>query len=412
MNTRQNIFLWILYDFANSLVSVVFFLYFAQWLVVEQNVPDIWYNLVFTFSTILLVCTAPFVGLMLDRHLKRIVGLRWTTAFSILLYGLSAGFAIAGSTVLAMITFTVTMYVYTLSFSFYTPLINDISTPEKRGKISGLGIAANYIGQFFGLLVVLPFATGYISFFGVSARVETLLPAVVVFALATLPMLLFFKEIKVSAPQVEMQSYFKHLKFKTKALFAFPGIGLFLVAYFFFNDAVLTAASNYPIFLQQIWGVSDTIKTLILSCVITTSAIGGLIGGVIADRFGHKRTLLYILVGWLVIMPSVGFAQNIKIFVFFSTIMGFWFGASWTVARSVMAYLAPREHSNLAFSYYNLVERASSFVGPVAWGLIVTSLAHLGSIRYRFATLAVTLFIFFGLWALTYVRSDREHETP
>jgi len=411
MNTKRNIFLWILYDFANSLVSVVFFLYFAQWLVVEKNIPDIWYNLVFTFSTVLLLLTAPFVGLMLDRHLKRIVGLRWTTAFSILLYGLSAAFAISGNTILSIVTFTVTIYVYTLSFSFYTPLINDISTPEKRGKISGLGIAANYAGQFFGLLAVLPFARGYIDFFNASPRVETLLPAVAIFAIATLPMLLFFREIKVKGPEIPAASYIKDLKFKTKALLAFPGVGLFLVSYFFFNDAVLTAASNYPIFLQQVWGVSDTVKTLILSSIITTSAIGGLVGGVIADRYGHKRTMMYILVGWLVIMPSVGFAQNIRIFVFFSTLMGFWFGASWAVSRSVMAYLAPREHSNLAFSYFNLIERASSLVGPVTWGLVVTGLAHLGNVRYRFATLAVTLFIFFGLWALTHVRSDREHET-
>ena len=36
---KKNIFLWTLYDFANSIVMIVFFLYFSQWLVIEKNVP-------------------------------------------------------------------------------------------------------------------------------------------------------------------------------------------------------------------------------------------------------------------------------------------------------------------------------------------------------------------------------------
>ena len=49
MQTKKNVFLWALYDFANSLVSIVFFLYFAQWLVIDQGVADIWFNLTFNF---------------------------------------------------------------------------------------------------------------------------------------------------------------------------------------------------------------------------------------------------------------------------------------------------------------------------------------------------------------------------
>jgi MFS-type transporter involved in bile tolerance (Atg22 family) len=58
------------------------------------------------------------------------------------------------------------MFSYQLTFTCYTPLINDIATPERRGRISGYGIAANYLGQFVGLLFVLPFSKGTISWFG------------------------------------------------------------------------------------------------------------------------------------------------------------------------------------------------------------------------------------------------------
>jgi UMF1 family MFS transporter len=421
MQTSKNIFLWALYDFANSLVSIVFFLYFAQWIVIEKGLSDLSFNLTFTVATIFLICTAPFLGVMLDKKLRRITGLRWTTLATAILYGACAIFAVSGSAIPALIFFTLGMFSYQLTFTCYTPLINDIATPERRGRISGYGIAANYLGQFVGLLFVLPFSKGTISWFGASPRVETLFPAVIAFVLISLPMLIWFKEdhkksaigisgkgdINARSEEIQFASSIKELIHKTKQLFAVPGVGLFILAYFFFNDAILTASNNFPIFMQQVWGVSDTTKTYILLGIILTSAIGGLVSGFIADRFGHKRTLFYILVGWVFILPFVGFIQNFTLFVVATTVMGIWFGSNWAVSRSVMAYLTPPDTHNLAFSYFNLIERASSLVGPIVWGLVVTGLVSMGSYRYRLATLAVTLFILLGLWCLTKVRSDR-----
>ena len=73
-----------------------------------------------------------------------------------------------------------------------------------------------------------------------------------------------------------------------------------------------------------------------------------------------------------------------------------------------MAYLAPAKNNNLAFSYFNLIERASSLVGPIVWGVVVSGFVSMGSYRYRLATLAVTAFIALGLWSLSKVKSDRE----
>lgn len=407
MNTKQNIFLWVLYDFANSLVSIVFFLYFAQWIVIDRGLPDLWFNLTFTASTIFLILTAPFAGLFLDKQLRRITGLRWTTIGTALLYGGCALFAVANNNLGALILFTLGLYVYQLSFTFYTPLIKDIAPPEKMGRISGYGIAANYLGQFTGLLLVLPFAKGTLNWFGGAARAETLLPAVIVFLVCSLPMLLFFREPLKRKGLPELASSLKNLILKTKELFRQPGVGLFILAYFFFNDAILTASNNFPIFLQQVWGVSDTIKTYILLGIIFTSAIGGLVSGFVADKFGHKKTMIFILAGWVFILPFVGLINNFSLFVVATTIMGFWFGSNWAVSRSVMAYLTPPQSNNLAFSYFNLIERTSSLVGPVVWGLVVTGLVSIGSTRYRLATVIVTIFIVLGLWVLAKVKSDR-----
>lgn len=183
MDTKRNIFLWVLYDFANSLVSIVFFLYFAQWIVVDRGISDIYFNLTFTVSALLLLFTVPVSGFLLDKYFRRITGLRYTTFATSLLYGACALSAIFNKDISALIFFTLGLYMYLLTFTFYTPLINDISPAEKRGKVSGLGIAANYFGQFAGLVLVLPFSNSSFSLFNSAARAETLLPAVIAFIL-------------------------------------------------------------------------------------------------------------------------------------------------------------------------------------------------------------------------------------
>ena len=407
MTGKKNIFLWVLYDFANSIVNVVFFLYFAQWIVVDQGASDFAYNLTFTISSALLLLTAPFVGFLLDDFWRRLPGLRYSTIASAVLYALCAGFALADQPWSALVFFTLALYAYQMSFTFYTPLLNDLANSGKRGFVSGLGISANYLGQIAGLAIALPFAGGTWSLFGGNPRAETLLPAVIGFFLLSLPMLLFFSEPRKAQRIISIGMEWKNFLKETKTMWLYPGVGLFLVSFFLFNDAILTVVNNFSIFLEQVWHVSDTTKTYLLLGVIAMSAIGGITSGILADRFGHKRTLVLILIGWMIILPSLALVGNFTWFVVATILVGFWYGSGWTVSRSVMAYLAPHGRHNLAFAYFNLAERVSSLLGPVVWGLVVSNLINLGSTRYRIAVLAVTGFILLGLVALARVRDDR-----
>jgi UMF1 family MFS transporter len=351
----------------------------------------------------------PITGFLLDKYARRITGLRYTSIATAILYTACALSTISNYEILALVFFIMGTYVYLLTFTFYTPLINDIAPVEKRGRISGWGIAANYLGQFTGLLFVLPFSSGAWSIFHASPRAETLLPAVILFTILMLPMLLFFKEPLRPTHSYHIRNDLKELFAKSKEVFLYPGVALFILAYFLFNDAILTSSNNFSIFLQQVWGVSDTIKTYILMGIVITSAIGGLVSGPLADKFGHKRTLVWVLTGWVFILPLVAFLTNFTVFIIVTVIMGLWFGANWTVSRSVMSYLAPPHAHNLTFAYFGLVERASSFVGPIVWSIVLFSTAHAGSDKYRYATLAVSLFIIIGLFVLRKVKSDRNN---
>src|SRR3990167_11563534 len=192
---RKNIFLWTLYDFANSIVSIVFFLYFSQWLVVDKGVADFWYNMIFTIGSALLLLTAPILGSIADKNGKQQNYLNQITII-VFVFFLLASFTIlffSQKVFLAALFFLVANYLYQFSFVFYNALLHHIAPREKWGRISGIGQTGNWLGQITGLLITLPLASGAVYLFGEVGRAQTFLPAVLVFFILALPMLLFFK---------------------------------------------------------------------------------------------------------------------------------------------------------------------------------------------------------------------------
>ncbi len=400
---RKNIFLWALYDFSNSIVAVVFFLYFSQWLVVDMGVSDTWYNMLFIFATILLIFTAPIVSILADKSGKSFQFLRISTVIVWVLFILLSLVTILSPerVVLSMILFVVGNFAYQSAFNFYNPLLNEIATPSKRGIVSGIGNASNWIGQIVGLLIALPFANGSIYFFGEPGRAQVFLPVSIIFILLSLPMLIAFKkkpglhnaELSLSHIKKEYRNVFK----EAKMLFLIPGVSMFMLAFFFFNDAILTASNNFPIVLERVFSSPDSEKTLLMVLILITSAIGSIICGYLGDRYGLKRVLIWILAGWIVIFPLISLSQTISLLTILVTIMGLLFGGVWAVSRALLSRLIPAHKLNYGFSFYTISERFASFLGPLVWSGILAFTPTENNLNYRIAMVSMTVFIIIGI---------------
>ncbi len=398
---KKNISVWVLYDFANSIFVIVFFLYFSQWLVVEKGVPDFWYNMIFMAGSVLLLITVPVVGSIADKTGSQRSFLNVVTLLTIAC-ALGVTFTalfFPQKVVLAVLFFLVTHYFYQFSFVFYNALLHDIAPREKWGRISGIGQAGNWLGQIVGLLIALPFASGAVYLFGAAGRAQTFFPSVILFAVLALPMILLFKlPRKVQKIPWTFMGEYRGQWRQWKELVKNPNMRLFLLSYFFFNDAVITAANNFPIYIENVFVVSDSTKSMILMGVLVTSVFGALCAGWVADTIGLKKTLMIILTGFLGIFLALGIVQNFVFFVVCTTVMGFLYGSVWTVTRAAMTTLTPKEKLNFGFGFYTLAERVSTFVGPLTWGLITSLLIGLGPLRYRLAAVSMTVFILIGLF--------------
>lgn len=397
---KKKVALWSLYDFANSIAMIVFFLYYSQWIVIDKGVSDFWFNMTFVGSSALLLLTAPVAGAISDKIKAKMPGLRVTTLLSSVFFlatGINASF-FPSHYVVSMFLFTLATYFYLFCFVFYNALLTDVARPEKHGLASGWGIFSNYAGQIIGLLITLPLATGAVVLWGEPGRAQTLIPSAVLFLIVALPTLLFFKEGSLrERADINIRREYKDVWGSFKTLISAPGLGVFFLAYFFFNDALITASNNFPIYLEKVWAVSDTVKTYLLILIMVASAVGAVIGGWVTDKIGHKKSLIGVLSGWLVTYILMIVSSGFIMFSIFSGTMGLFFGATWAVTRALVTQLTPSTLLNQSFTYYTLMERFATFIGPVSWGLIVGIPFGAPSMGYKIAALSMCIFVLLGL---------------
>lgn len=396
---KKNLFLWSLYDFANSIVYISFLLYFAQWLVIDAGLSDLWYNGLFAIATVFLLFSAPVMAARVDKHGGGKSFLNFATIATLVGYGGATFFAYLGIAYLvpAAASFLIGQYFYQLSFVFYTPMLVQIATPEYRARASGIGQFANALGQISGVLIALPFA---------ASRTGPLIPSLVLFCILALPMMLFFKERRTAIGNLvgtlEHQGFFKRL-FRFLAVSA--GAPL-LVAYFFFNDAIITLSNNYAIVLERIFAASDTQKSFLLLSILIMSALGGILAGWIVEKTSTRKTLIGLIVGWVVMLPVLAAAPTFAIFSGLTALVGLLIGSSYSTARVYMSELLAPEEMTYGFSLFTLFERFASIVGPLAWGGTIALLSA-KAVGYRVAIVVMGGLILVGLLVLVFWKREK-----
>lgn len=395
MNKKQ-VFLWSLYDFANSIVFLNFLLYFAQWIVIDGGLSDFWYNATFAIATILLFLSAPILAAYTDKHGGRKFFLNISTVGTFVSYGLAAFLAgTSGYNIFIIaILFLLGQYFYQLSFIFYNPMLADIADADHINRVSGIGQFSNALGQIAGLLITLPLA---------ASRLAPLMPSVAIFFALALPMMIFFKEAKIRERGVNVETIKTETGVFWRKIISFFALSVampMLVAFFFFNDALITVSNNYSIYMERVFAVPDKTKSILLMAIIVMSAVGGIVAGWIGDKVGSLKTLKFILLGWIIALPIVALAPNFSTFAIASVIFGLLIGSVSTVTRSYMVSLLSTEEMGYGFSFYTMMERFATFIGPLTWGGAIWFLGTQSS-AYRIAMAIMTFFVIAGFIILS-----------
>lgn len=386
----KELFFWYLYDFANSFVYINTTLYFSQWVVVDNKLTDFWYSLPFILATIILIFTSSLVGHLGDRSGRHGRIFLWANllAMASMTFLFLSGRLLPGGVgvIVALIFFGCYQLGYLLAFVPYNTFIKYLAPAGQYGVVSGIGIGFSELGNIAGLFLTLPIVRGTVHIFGTD-RLAPLLPALLAFFIFSLPALFVFNKIKTPLPlRTELQvqwwkTFWSHLMGSRKIPQMFP----LLISFYFFSDAILTVSLYSAIYLQKVFQVPDTTKVIMSISVLIGFALGAFVCGVISDRAGHRRTLVFSLIVNGLSIIGISIVSNAVFLYPLFVLFGFAAGGVYASSRSYLASLVPQGESGKFFGLYTFAERFASVIGPAIWGIVIILFSGIAPSNYRIA---------------------------
>ena len=354
---------------------------------------------VVTFSTILSAVLLPVVGAIADRTARK--------------KHLMAGFAWVGSLAAASMFFVtgtnwqlgaglqfVANICLGASLVVYDAILVAIAGPDERDRVSSRGWALGYLGGGLLLALNLVLVTSADALGldrGQAVRISLLSAGIWWGAFTLVPFLGLRNRPPVQLAAVQrgtlLSESFGQLWQTLRHLRGFPHTLLFLVAYLFFNDGIQTVIGSSSLYGQDELGFDES-QLIITILLVQFVAFGGaLLFGRLAGRHGAKRTVLWGLVMWTVVV-TVGFvlpAGRLGLFLALAVGIGIVLGGTQALSRSLYSQLVPRGREAEYFSLYQAAERGTSWFGTFLFGLVFQL-----TDSYRPAILSLIVFFVLG----------------
>jgi MFS transporter, UMF1 family len=410
MKEKGRIFVWSLFDFANTafsviIVTVVFSKYFSNYVAYGNH--SLW-GIAVSISMIAAALLSPPLGAIADFSRNRKRFLLLFTLISIICTALMF-FVKQGDVLLGFTLFVLANIGFEGGLVFYDAFLPNITEKKNYGRVSGYGFAMGYLGALAILLIamaVLPSSTSPNYYFYVRLMFAI---AALFFLIFAAPIFLFIKEpesgeyTRVSLLKKGMSRSahtFKSIFIKKE----YPAIARFLIAFFIYNDAIITIIAFAAIFMSNVLKMSDNEIILFFVVMQSSAILGSVVFGIIADHIGPKNTIGITLVIWIAVVVGAFFVNSVSQFYVVGLLAGVSIGSSQSSSRSLMALLTPKEREAEFFGFYDgLCGKASAIIGPFIYGMI-SDLSN-----DRFACLAMGAFFLIGLILLRNVRVDKNN---
>jgi len=364
---------WALYDFGYSLFAYVLFArYLSDWLISDLGHPDWVYTSGQAIAALSLLLLMPLSGVAADvlgQHRPLLA------AFTIVA-GATAGLVgilspdIGSFGILPLLACGVVSAAATgLAFAQFDPMLASVAPERHWGVMSGIAVAAGYLGIVTWLLVLAD------RIVGEGDKQAAFVPAALLLLAFALPLFLFAREPRRTDAAVPrgLGPIWREARARQRGaiarLRAQPAIVRLLAGRFLYTDAIGTVNIFAVVYMSRLGGFSEADKNQVTLLVVFFAGLGALAAGWAARRFGPRRTLMTIVpVFALGIALVAGFGQPWTVWLL-APVLGVSLGTVYTVDRVFMLALTPPEARGELFGIFNLIGRVAQALGPfVLWG--------------------------------------------
>jgi MFS transporter, UMF1 family len=348
-----------------------------------------------TLSTIISAVLLLFVGALVDRsaHPHRwLAGSAWLGAIAgSLMFFLEGDNWQFGAWLMIIGAFS-----FGASTVVYDSILVRIAGPDDRDRVSSRGWAFGYVGG--GLLLVANFLlmTFYQDLgitYGLAIRLS-LLSAGLWWGLFTIIPVLGLRKLPREVPvEVARRNPFSQLGNTFAQMRHYPQTMLFLLAFLFYNDGIQTVIVSSSLYASKELGMATSQVMLTFLVTQFVAIAGALLFGKIAGRIGAKKTILGGIVIWVAVVV-VGFVLPAGVFgalIGLGAAIGLVMGGTQALSRSMYSQLIPVGRESEYFSFYQAMERGTSWLGTLTFALVFQF-----SQSYRLALVALMIFFLIG----------------
>jgi UMF1 family MFS transporter len=292
---------------------------------------------------------------------------------------------------------------YQTALVFYDALLPSVSTTLNWGKVSGLGVGLGYAGALAGLTIASLIV-------GSGSNQLAFLPTAGLFLIFAVPCFLFVRERHAQPRENIPQPRTTHSGARTFRDAAsqtlrsinearqVPGLFRFLVANFFYSDALNTVIIAMSVYATQVIGFTSPLT--VLGPAIVTAVLGSWLFGFVTDRITAKWSLVVSLVMWVGVFLAAMFITDKFIFQWvIAPLAGIALGSTWTAARTMMVELSPPARLGEFMGIYNLTGKFAAVISPILWGttLLVINPKVYGQFAYQVGIGTLLVMVVIGL---------------
>ncbi|SFQ55290.1 MFS transporter, UMF1 family [Amycolatopsis arida] len=359
-------------------------------------------------ATVVQVVVLPVTGAIADRtqNKKRILGFfafLGATASALLF------FMADGNWQLGVLLYIVGNIGYGASIVVYYSFLPDIATPDERDVVSARGWAFGYLGGGIALALQLAFYLGRDAL-GVSestaVRICFLSSGVWWAAFTLIPLRRLRERQRPHGRERDtsvLAAGFTELWATVRAARAFPLTLAFLGAYLVYTDGISTVVTVSAQYGKDELKFGNEVLIATILVIQFVAYLGGVAHGLIARRFGAKRTILGSLAFWVLVIGAAYFIEAGQPLQFYAVAagIGLVLGGTNALSRSLYSQMIPAGKEAQYYSLYEIGERGTSWLGP----LLFAAVGHaIGSFRFAIIALVVFFVLGFVLVALVPVR--------
>uniref|UniRef100_B3EQ22 Major facilitator superfamily MFS_1 n=1 Tax=Chlorobium phaeobacteroides (strain BS1) TaxID=331678 RepID=B3EQ22_CHLPB len=404
---KYTLLAWLLFDFANTsfsviMVTFVFPLYFKNVICGGDPSGDAMWGASVSISMLIVALLSPVLGASADFSGRK---KRYLFTFTALAVAATAllGFTGPGLAILAAVLFIIANIGFEGGLVFYDAYLPDIASERSIGRVSGYGFAMGYLGALTILVLLFPLLQGGIVVENIPNVTLSFFLVALFFAVFATPFFLVARDEKHAPVTMGyIGKSIREVSYTIRHIMNYPDLARFLLAFFFYNDAILTIIAFSSIYAQNTLGFTTAELIVFFMIVQTTAIAGSIVFGVITDRIGPKRTIVLTLCIWCVVIVMAILTREKFFFYYTGLLAGLSMGSSQAASRSMMAKLTPKKHVAEFFGFYDgTFGKASAIAGPVIFGFISFQAGD-----QRIALGSLLLFFAVGLYLILGVRSS------